>query len=104
GTRQQPAPGQRRRDSGYDEVRVIIEIDGRLGHEGWVAQTVDRHRDLDAATEGWLTIRPTWVDIAVKPCALAIDLGAVFWQRGWRGQVRPCRRAGCAVRLVRSAG
>lgn len=97
GRRQDPAPGQRHRDSFYDLVDVVVEIDGRVGHEGWAAQKRDRRRDLDAAVNGHLTIRPTWVDVAQAPCALATDLVAIFRQRGWNGRARSCRRHGCPV-------
>ena len=97
GRRQDPAPGQRHRDSFYDLVDVVVEIDGRVGHDGWAAQKRDRRRDLDAAVNGHLTVRPTWVDVAQAPCALATDLVAIFRQRGWNGRARACRRLGCPV-------
>lgn len=97
GDRQAPAPGQRHRDSAYDEVKVVVEVDGRLGHEGWAAQAVDRRRDLDGAVTGWLTVRPTWLEVAHAPCGLAVDLDAIFRSRGWSGRAVPCRRRGCLV-------
>ena len=100
GRRQEPAPGQRHRDSFYDLVDVVVEVDGRVGHEGWAAQKRDRRRDLDAAVNGYLTVRPTWVDVAQAPCALAADLVAVFHSRGWQGRARRCRRRGCSVVAV----
>lgn len=103
GRRQEPAPGQQRRDSFYDLVGVVVEVDGRRGHEGWAAQRRDRRRDLDAATAGHLTVRPTWVDVASAPCALAVDLVAVFRRRGWRGHGHPCRRVGCPLVAVGTA-
>ncbi|MGO4661785.1 type IV toxin-antitoxin system AbiEi family antitoxin domain-containing protein [Terrabacter sp. 2TAF16] len=97
GRRQAPAPGQRHRDSAYDEVKVVVEVDGRLGHEGWAAQSVDRRRDLDGAVAGWLTVRPTWLEVAHAPCGLAADLDAIFRDRGWAGRAEPCHLPACLV-------
>jgi len=97
GRRQAPAPGQRHRDTEYDAVGVVVEIDGRLGHQGWAAQVVDRRRDLDAATTGRLTLRPTWVDVAGQPCRLAADLESIFRSRGWTGRAKRCPRADCVI-------
>lgn len=100
GLRQEPAPGSRKRDSSYAEVRVIVEIDGRLGHEGWVARQKEGKRDRKAATDGWLTVRGGWTDVAVEPCDFASDLDSIFRSRGWPGQATACDRPTCAVRRL----
>lgn len=97
GHRQAPAAGQRHRDSAYDELKVVVEVDGRLGHEGWAAQAADRRRDIDGAVSGWLTVRPTWLEVAHAPCRLAVDLDVIFRTRGWAGRAVPCHRSGCSV-------
>lgn len=97
GRRQAPAGGLRRRDNEYDTVQVVVEIDGRLAHAGWSAQQRDGRRDREAARSGRLTVRGYWTDVAVTPCAFALDLGDIFGVRGWPGPIRPCRRVGCAV-------
>jgi very-short-patch-repair endonuclease len=102
GRRQAPAPGRRHRDSAYDDVKVVVEVDGRLGHEGWAAQAVDRRRDIDGATTGWLTVRPTWLDVAHAPCRLAADLDAILRGRGWAGRAVPCPRTACLVARPRA--
>ncbi|MEO7448324.1 MAG: type IV toxin-antitoxin system AbiEi family antitoxin domain-containing protein [Humibacillus sp.] len=101
GRRQAPAAGQRHRDSAYDDFWVVVEVDGRLGHEGWAAQAVDRRRDIDGAVSGWLTVRPTWLDVAHTPCGLAADLDTIFRSRGWAGRGFPCRRRDCAVAVTK---
>jgi hypothetical protein len=101
GRRQALAARQRHRDTAYAEVRVVVEVDGRLGHEGWAAQAVDRRRDIDGAVTGWLTVRPTWLEVAHAPCSLAVDLDAIFRTRGWAGRAVACRRPGCAVATQR---
>lgn len=98
GVRQQVVARGRRRDSSYEGVRVIVEIDGRLGHEGWLGRVTDSARDRRSATRGWLTVRAGWVEVAGAPCELAADLDEVFRDRGWTGRARPCRRRDCAVR------
>jgi hypothetical protein len=97
GIRQLPAPGSRSRDSAYREVRVIVEIDGRLGHMGWAGQQRANVRDRKAATGGLLTVRGGWPDVAVTPCTFAAELVEIFHDRGWPGRPRRCG-VGCLVR------
>ena len=59
------------RDVAYEEQRVLVELDGRLGHQG-AARVTDGIRDRRSATRGWLTVRAFWVDVAVTPCELAL--------------------------------
>jgi very-short-patch-repair endonuclease len=91
--------GLRVHDVAYDAERVLLELDGRLGHEG-AARVGDGVRDRLSATRGWLTVRAFWGDVAVTPCALAVEMGDVLATRGWRGRLHPCRRRGCDVRAV----
>lgn len=100
GERQTPAPGHRFRDSEYPALRVIVEIDGRLGHSGWTGRQRDGRRDRKAAAGGKLTVRGGWVDVAVEPCEFADDLAQIFASRGWTGAARPC---GPACRLAAAA-
>lgn len=82
----------------YLEQRVLVELDGRLGHDGPEARVKDGIRDRRGATTGSLTIRAFWRDVAGHPCELAIDAGAVLSTRGWVDRVRPYRSRDCAVR------
>lgn len=84
-------------DIGYVDERVLVELDGRLGHEGPEARLKDGVRDRRSATTGWLTIRAFWRDVAGYPCQLALDVAAVLRSRGWTGRARPCRRGDCLV-------
>lgn len=97
GQRQTTAPGSGRRDSEYEEVAVIVEVDGRLAHEGWAGRRRDGRRDRDAARSGRLTVRVFWIEITQTPCDLASELADVFAIRGWQGSAHPCRKAGCRV-------
>ena len=89
-----------RHDIGYRDQRVLVELDGELGHEGRGARIRDGRRDRRGATTGWLTARAFWPDV-LDPCALANEVGAILQTRGWSGQPRTCRRRPC---LVRGAG
>ena len=59
GIRQLSAPGSRSRDFSYLEVRVVVEIDGRLGHVGWTGQ--------QRRTSGTARLRP----MGCSPCEAA---------------------------------
>ncbi len=101
GLRQQPGPGSKRRDNAYEEVKVIVEVDGRAGHAGWRAQQRDGRRDRETAGTGRLTVRAFWPDVHGGQCRFALELEEIFRRRGWTGRVSPCHRPDCAVRRRR---
>ena len=88
-------------DNEYEEYGVLVEVDGRLGHETWQDRVRDGRRDRSATRRGRLTVRVFWPDVAVTPCATAVDVGAALGSAGWTGTLRPCRRRGCVVRTTR---
>jgi very-short-patch-repair endonuclease len=93
------SPDRRERhDVGFPEQRVLVELDGRLGHEGREARVKDGRRDRRSAAGGWLTVRAFWVDVAVTPCELAVEVAAILGSRGWRDTSRSCRRRECSFR------
>ncbi len=95
---QQPGEGiDARHDRAYRGQRLLVELDGRLGHEGW-GRSRDAGRDRRAAGHGWLTARAGWWDVTVTPCQLAGELGEILRDRGWRGWPRGCRRRACGLR------
>ena len=99
------SPDRRERhDVGFPEQRVLVELDGRLGHEGREARVKDGRRDRRSAAGGWLTVRAFWPDVAVTPCELAVEVAAILGSRGWRDTGRTCRRRGCAFRLETPGG
>lgn len=77
------------RDVLYEEFAVVVELDGRLGHEG-PGRFRDMERDNAAAVVGELTLRYGWHDVADRACAAAFQLGAVFARRGWDDEPRRC--------------
>lgn len=102
-TRQVVLGQNRRCDNLYADQHLVLEIDGRLGHEGWTGRVRDGVRDRAAARQGRLTVRGYWPDVAVAPCTFAEEVGFLLRLRGWRGAPRACRRRGCALRRARAA-
>lgn len=99
GTRQAPSDRGSRRyhDNEYPEFGVIVEVDGRLGHERWSDRVKDGRRDRQLLAADRLTARVFFADVALEPCRTAVEIGVILAGRGWTGRVRRCRRAGCAV-------
>jgi hypothetical protein len=101
GTRQHASVpgGAERHDVAYEAQRVLVELDGELGHEGRGARIRDGRRDRRGATTGWLTARAFWPDV-LEACALAAEVGAILRTRGWSGQPHACRRQPCATKAT----
>ena len=76
-------------DVGYDEFCLLVELDGRKGHDG-----EGRFRDLDRdnrfALASWLTLRYGWFDVVNRPCQVAFQVASVLAQRGWAGIAQRC--------------
>lgn len=106
GARQQVTDQGRRRhhDTGYEEYRLIVEVDGRLGHERWADRVRDGQRDRQVLTGDVVTSRVFWSDVALTPCQTAAEVGAVLRARGWEGAPRPCRRRDCTLRPGSTGG
>ncbi len=102
GVRQLATDSGRRRyhDNGYPALKVIVEVDGRAGHEGWGHRTRDGQRDREVGGDGWLTVRVFWPDCAITPCRTAGELDALFRSRGWAGRATPCGRKDCILALA----
>ena len=95
--RQAPIGDGRRRDVEHEEFGLVVEIDGRLGHQAWAERQRDGRRDRGAAVTGRLTVRAFWPDLVPTPCGLAGDVAAILSTRGWRGQPSACRPT-CSLR------
>ncbi|WP_394276665.1 type IV toxin-antitoxin system AbiEi family antitoxin domain-containing protein [Luteococcus sp.] len=89
GIRQVDGEGQRR-DVVY-ELGLVVELDGRLGHEGTGAFR-DMAKDNAAALRGLHHLRFGWTDCAHRPCATARQVTEVLWRLGWQGSPSRCRR------------
>jgi len=86
------------RDVLYDEFELAVELDGQIAH-----QPEDRWRDVRrdnaAAAQGLVTLRYSYRDVTVSPCAVAKEVGEALKRRGWRGTIHPC---GLDCPIVRS--
>lgn len=104
-TRQSHSDVGRRRyhDNEYEEYGLIVEVDGRLGHERWSDRVRDGKRDRQLLGAARVTTRVFWVDVAVLPCETAGEIGAILRSRGWSGAPRRCRRATCSIVGVRGS-
>ena len=80
-----------RRDVVYRRYGVVVELDGRLGHEG-AGRFRDMWRDNVTALGGEVTLRYGSYDVAGRPCAVAGQVAAVLQQRGWDGWCARCPR------------
>jgi len=78
------------RDVRYARFGVLIELDGRLGHELNHDKWNDQDRGLLAATTELLTLRLGWRHIESTPCRTADRVAQVLRTRGWRGTPRRC--------------
>jgi very-short-patch-repair endonuclease len=88
--------GRRRRtDNEYEQFGVVVELDGRLGHEGEGAFR-DRTRDNVMTVRGKATLRFGWADVDAQACEVACDVAALLRSRGWYGDLTPCG-TGCTV-------
>lgn len=81
--------GRLRRDAEFEDWAVVVELDGRLGHEG-EGLAGDRRRDRRGAAQGRVTLRAGWVDVDAEPCELAVDVHETLRVRGWSGRGRRC--------------
>ena len=83
------------RDVEYRRYGVVVELDGRLGHEQQADRWSDMDRDIDAVVSGGVTLRAGWRQV-LSPCRLAVAVGRLLVARGWSGRPTACGR-GCAV-------
>jgi hypothetical protein len=85
-------------DVGYDAYRVMVELDGRAGHEG-MGHFRDMNRDNQFALIEWITLRYGWYDVVHRPCVVAFQIAAALAIRGWNGLPTRCFRCSNATDL-----
>ncbi|MGV9858212.1 type IV toxin-antitoxin system AbiEi family antitoxin domain-containing protein [Gordonia sp. NPDC003425] len=91
--RQAPTTVGRRgfRDVDYPEWGVVVELDGRAGHDGPRERDRDLQRDLDAAVgAARQTLRLGWGQVFGRACATAHQVGQVLRSHGWTGSPSRC--------------
>ena len=93
--RQDTVSGVVQRDIRYADQRTLVELDGAFGHRDAVDKWADLQRDLDAAVDDHLTLRPGWAQV-LEPCRLAGLVSTVLRHRGWTGRPRACHEH-CSV-------
>jgi hypothetical protein len=79
------------RDVLYRRYATVVELDGRLGHEGR-GRFRDMRRDNAALLDGEVTLRYGDADLRRDPCAVAFQVAEVLVRRGWVGAPTRCRR------------
>lgn len=90
------------RDVEYLGHRLVVELDGRLGHEEATDRWADLERDVAGVESGAVTLRMGW-RVVDDPCRAAVVVSRMLRARGWRGRPRPCT-PGCDVGADRPPG
>jgi hypothetical protein len=83
-------------DVEYDDLGVVVELDGRLFHDSAGRRDRDLDRDLVAAIAGATTVRLGWGQVLARPCVTAARLALVLRRHGWEGAPLPCSPS-CAL-------
>jgi hypothetical protein len=93
GRRQKPAvDGARRmfRDVAYEAYGLLVELDGRLGHDTTEDRDRDMERDLDAAIDRLETVRLGYGQVIGRGCRTAAKVARILRRKGWDGEFVPC--------------
>lgn len=78
------------RDVEYEAFDVLVELDGRVGHERARDRWKDMDRDLLAASESRFTVRIGWAQVEGRACVTAGRIGRLLQRRGWSGVPARC--------------
>lgn len=94
GRRQVRVVGPRGR-SAFEDVEydggLVMELDGRLGHDSARGRDADFDRDLEAAAEGRRTSRISYGQVYGRACWTAERVGRLLRTVcGWDGEMRAC--------------
>ena len=80
-----------RTDVDYEEYGLLVELDGRRGHDG-----AGRFRDMNRDNRHVLSRKPTlrygWWDVTERPCGLAFQVFVALVQRGYPLPFGRCHR------------
>lgn len=74
-----------------EEYALVLELDGRTGHEG-EGRVRDMRRDNVNTLQGLRTLRLGWSDVRVRPCETARTVAELLRLLGWTGEMRRCPR------------
>ena len=78
------------RDVKYDRYGLIVELDGKLGHDG-EGRFRDMNRDNRHALRDELTLRFGYYDVSGRPCPVAFQVYLALVKRGYSQPFRRCR-------------
>lgn len=84
------------RDVAHADVKLHVELDGRL-HDETDVRDDDADRDLDDLARGLVTPRLRYRQVFATPCRTASRLAVLFAARGWDGTPRSCGAPDCVV-------
>jgi len=74
----------------YPGARLLVELDGRIGHTG-SGKLRDMRRDNGALSRDQLvTLRYGYHDVRGDPCGVAAEVATVLRDRGWTGWPAVC--------------
>lgn len=82
-------------DVDYDPYAVLVELDGRVGHEG-KGRLRDMRRDNVHVLLGRPTLRYGHPDVFEQPCAVAREVAGLLIRGGWGGLPTRCPRCSSA--------
>lgn len=85
------------RDVEYVGYDVVVELDGRLGHEKYADRAADIVRDAGAAQAGKITTRAGYRQVLSDTCGTAQGVAELLRARGWSGRLARCG-LNCSVR------
>ncbi len=81
-----------RRDAEFEELGLVAELDGELGHVGEGVAS-DRRRDRKTTATGRVTMRLGYGEVTMEACDIAGDIASALRERGWTGVVVRCGTA-----------
>lgn len=81
-----------RSDGFYEVYGVIVELDGRRGHEDAGSSFRDLRRDNGHSARGMLTLRYGSADVRGRPCEVARQVWEALAGRGYPEPFHPCPR------------
>lgn len=84
------AAGLQYRDLEYVDQDTVVELDGQLNHDSWLAQGRDADRDLDDVAAGKVAVRLRWQQVIGTPCRTADRLARILQRGGWTGRPTRC--------------
>lgn len=79
-----------RTDVVYEEYGVLVELDGRFGHEDAESAFRDMNRDNLHALIGKATLRYGSAAVRGRFCEVAAQVGYLLMENGWLGPVQSC--------------